>query len=212
MRKSVRAWRRAGKIAAFMNEYIESPEEYLNRHYPDKRFIKVEGRSIGDENIPPYIIRENNGCVINAAACILAYALKAQNRRLDTLKPCRSIAERLFRKARRNDYYVPLGRTSHFLNSCAKFLGISGSAKSSIFARRNAVFEINSGRPVFLNIAYSRQYKDHTVIAYGWERYRIKGRGSRSILFFKIRDGYSKDTRYLVWKNVFGVFSTSFVL
>ncbi|MBQ9891053.1 MAG: hypothetical protein IJM39_06550 [Firmicutes bacterium] len=192
-------------------EYIEDPEEYLKKRFPGKEYIKTDERSIPDDKVPPYIIMERNGCVVNAAASMLQYSLKPHISRSEALNTCRGIAERLNIKTRKNGYYVPLGRTSQFLGCCAKELGSCGRAKSSLFAKSTAIREINAGRPVFINIAVSRQYYDHTVIAYGWEIYRPSGRG-RKILFFKIRDGYSKAPRYLICRRIFGVFTTIFVI
>ncbi len=193
-------------------EYIEDPEEYLKKRFPGKEFIKTEECSIPDDKVPPYIIMERNGCVVNAAACMLQYSMKPHISRSDALKACRGIAERLKIKTCKNGYYVPLGRTSRFLGLCAKELGTRGRAKSSLFAKSAAVREINAGRPVFINIAVSRQYYDHTVIAYGWEVYRHSDGDGRKILFFKIRDGYSNATRYLIYRRIFGVFATVFVV
>ena len=192
-------------------KYISDPKEYLKEHFAGKNYVKTRERSLPESAVPAYVIRERNGCVVNAAASLITCASMPENSRSGALKACRGTAERLYKKTRKNDYYVPLGRTSVFVNACAEELGSSGKAKSSPFAKRTAVREINSGRPVLLNIAYSPQYRDHTVTAYGWEEYAPDNGRGRRLLFFRIRDGYTKEPRYLAYRRILGIFATYFV-
>ena len=57
---------------------------------------------------------------------------------------------------------------------------------------------------MLLNIGFSGQYRDHTVTAYGLEEYVVGPLGKRS-LFFKVRDGYSKEDRYLLYRGILGI-------
>ena len=193
-------------------KYISDPIEYLKEHFPGKNYFKTGECSLPESAVTAYVIRERNGCVVNAAASLITYASEPENSRFGALKACRGIAERLYKKARKNDYYVPLGRTSAFVNECARKLESKGKARSSPFAKRTAVREINCGRPVLLNIAFSPQYRDHTITAYGWEEYAPENGRGRKLLFFKIRDGYTKEPRYLVYRRIFGIFATYFVV
>lgn len=213
-----------------MSLYISDPEEYLKQYYPGKEFLKTGEFSLPDAEIPAYIISEKNGCVANAAACLLNYHLKPAEGPSGLLKCCRGTALMSFAKGRPvrrseasaafedaaaqssfpgADYYIPLGRTAGFLSSCAAAAGSARRAKSSLFARRVAKEEIGQRRPVLLSIAFSAQYRDHTIVAYGWREFAPKNGKGRRMLFFKVRDGYSSEPRWLVYRRIFGIFVTT---
>ena len=152
---------------------------------------------------------------------LLFYHLKPAEGLSGMLENCKTVAMKAFAKGRKGrtggshrgsrfNFYIPVGKTSAFLTACAKSAGSQRTAKSSPFAKRTAIAEIRNRRPVFLNIAFSGQYRDHTIVAYGFEEYREKGRKGRKLLFFKVRDGYSLDTRWLVYRRIFGIFATTF--
>ena len=68
--------------------------------------------------------------------------------------------------------------------------------------------EISNDRPILLNIAYSEQYKDHTVTAYAWTQFDVEGE-DMTFRFFKVRDGYtSSEDRYVNFETVIGSYIT----
>ena len=62
-----------------------------------------------------------------------------------------------------------------------------------------------------MNVAYSLEYEDHTVTAYGYDWYYITLTNS-NMRFYKVRDGYTtNESRYISVDYVTGAFGTRFV-
>ena len=193
-----------------MREYISDVSEYLNRKYPALHFVKRASYIIDDEKVPAYVIKEYNGCALNAAACMIASKLGSPAEFDSILDECREIAKKRYSRQVKGatNFYVRLGSTAHLLNDCAAVFGIKEKGRSRLRTRRRTVSEILNGRPVMLNIGISSQYYDHTIVAYGFEEYVARENGMR-LLFFKVRDGYSTEPRYLRYRWIFGIFVTT---
>ena len=185
---------------------IEDPLRYLQNTRPGQSIGLIRSACIDGSKVPAYIIRELNGCGVNGAACLAAFASGGSLSFHASLKRCLGIAEGGFTRRRNGvtDYYTRLGREAPFVRRCLKTVSACHTARSSLFVKRRAVKEILAGRPVLLNIALSSQYKDHTVTAYGFEEYSVGPRAEK-LLFFKVRDGYSEDDRYLLYKGILGI-------
>ena len=185
---------------------ISDPAGYLKKTRPGHGIKKTRSVCINEALVPSYIIEERNSCTVNAAACLLVFASGKRHSFGSALELCRSIALRGYSRIRHGatDYYTRIGREAPYIRRCLKAASAGYSANSSLFVKRLAIKEILSGRPVLLNIAFSGQYRDHTVTAYGFEEYAAGPRG-RKVMFFKVRDGYSKEPRYLEYKGIFGI-------
>ena len=156
--------------------------------------------------VPAYIIQELNGCGVCGAACLLAFASGGAHSFDASLDRCLAVAKKGFTRTVNGttDYYTRLGKEAPFIRKCLKTAAAGLSARSSLFAKRRAVREILAGRPVLLNIGLSGQYRDHTVTAYGLEEYAV-GPSGKKFLFFKVRDGYSTEDRYLLYRGILGI-------
>ena len=185
---------------------IEDPVLYLKDTRPGQSIKRIRSVCIEDSKVPAYIIQELNGCGVNGTACLLAFASGKEGSFDSSLKRCLAVACRGFTRTVNGtvDYYTRLGKEAPFVRTCLNAASAVFSARSSLFAKRRAVREILAGRPVLLNIGISGQYRDHTVTAYGLEEYAV-GPSGKKFLFFKIRDGYSKDERYLLYRGILGI-------
>ena len=185
---------------------IDDPAGYLKVSGPGSVYRKIRSAYIDENRVPAYVIEEFNGCAVNAAACLLAYASGRDGSFSGSLDLCKKIAQdgysRLSNGVR--DYYTKLGKEAPFVRKCLKAGSFDFRAASSLLVKKRAVKEILAGRPVLFNIAFSRQYRDHTVTAYGFEEYAV-GSDGKKVLFFRIRDGYTKEDRYLEYKHIFGI-------
>ena len=198
-------------IKRFPYKYISDPSDFLQKFLPDLSFRKTAECSIDDSRVPAYEIMEYNGCAVNASAAMISFASGNELSFKESLAGCLGIAGRGYSRKSGNEinYYIKLGQTARFLNDSAKLFGINKRARSSLRVFRTAVNEIASGRAVFLNIGLSRQYFDHTIVAYGFEEYVAKENGRRYV-FFKVRDGYSKEIRYFLYSGILGIYITYF--
>ena len=185
---------------------IRDPAGYLAATRPGQTVKKLRSSCIDARSVPAYVINDLNGCAVNAAACLVSFASERQRSFGQALELCKSIALNGYSQKRDGavDFYTKLGKEAPFIRKCLQAASVPFTAKSSLFAKRRAVNEILAGRPVLLNIAFSRQYRDHTVTAYGFEEYSVGPRG-RKVLFFKVRDGYSTEDRYLEYKGILGI-------
>ena len=193
---------------------ICDPAVYLKQSAPGQQIKLLRSACIDEDKVPAYLIRDLNGCAVNAAACLVAFSAHGgsvppgeDGRSFGpALALCKKIAADGFSKMRdgTRDYYTKIGREAPFVRRCLGAASSGYSARSSLLVKRRAVSEILAGRPVLLNIAFSGQYTDHTVTAYGFEEYAV-GDNGRKVLFFKIRDGYSKEPRYLEYKGILGI-------
>ncbi|MBR5731000.1 MAG: hypothetical protein IKX89_03510 [Firmicutes bacterium] len=183
---------------------ISDPSGYLAASRPGQPVKLLRSVSIDESRVPAYVIKELNGCGVNGAACLVAFASGAGGSFAASLDICKRIARDGYTRKRggRTDYYTRLGKEAPFVRRCLKEGACGYGARSSLFVKRRAVSEILAGRPVLLNIGLSGQYRDHTVTAYGFEEYDA---GGRKILFFKIRDGYTKEDRYLMFRGILGI-------
>ena len=185
---------------------IDDPGWYLKTSRPDLNYKKLRSVSIDERKVPAYIIEEYNGCAVNAAACLVAFASGKNSAFASSLDICKKVAQDGFSRIRDGvrDYYTKLGKEAPFIRKCLRAASSGCRAASSLFVKKRAINEILAGRPVLLNIGLSRQYTDHTVTAYGFEEYAA-GNSRRKALFFKIRDGYTKEERYLEYKAILGI-------
>ena len=184
--------------------YIDNTTEYLKTAYQGRSFELTRLFCIDDSSVPAYIIEEYNGCAVNAAACLIAASGQAESFKT-ALRSCLDVAKHGYSKVKNGErnYYIKLGTEAPFIRKCLRSFSSSLKARSSLFVKNRAIKEIMQGRPVLLNIGLSRQYLDHTVTAYGFEEY-VSDRG-RKVLFFRIRDGYTMQTRYLEYKKILGI-------
>ena len=193
---------------------ISDPVGYINNTRPGQPVKLLRSACIDESRVPAYMIRDLNSCAVNAAACLVTFSADSKGVSSGedgrsfgpALALCKKIAADGFSRIRggTRDYYTRIGREAPFVRRCLQSAGAGYSARSSLFVKRRAVSEILEGRPVLLNIAFSGQYTDHTVTAYGFEEYAVGDRSKR-IMFFKVRDGYSKETRYLEYKGIIGI-------
>ena len=183
---------------------IWDTKEYLKTAYPGRSFELRRSFGIDDGSVPAYIIEEYNGCAVNAAACLIAATRQAESFST-ALGSCLDVAEHGYSKVRNGErnYYIKLGTEAPFIRKCLRSVASGLRARSSIFVKNRAIKEIMQGRPVLLNIGLSRQYLDHTVTAYGFEEY-VSDCGKKA-LFFRIRDGYTTQIRYLEFKKILGI-------
>lgn len=185
---------------------IGDPAAYLAATYPGKPVKLLRSVCIDGRRTPAYVISELNGCGVNAAACLVSFASGKERVFGQSLDICKSIALNGYSRKRDGavDFYTKLGKEAPYIRKCLQAASVPFTARSSLFAKGRAVKEILAGRPVLLNIGISKQYRDHTVTAYGFEEYTVGPRG-RKILFFKVRDGYSTEDRYLEYKGILGI-------
>ena len=185
---------------------IEDPAAYLKNKYHISDAKLLRSASIDENRVPAYLIEDYNACAVNAAACIAAFASGKEGSFGRSLEICKAIARSGFSKAEGStvNYYTRLGTEAPFVRRCLDASGSGYTARSSLFVKKRAVREILAGRPVLLNIGISGQYRDHTVTAYGFEEYSAGERGKK-YLFFKVRDGYSKDERYVLYRGILGI-------
>ncbi len=188
---------------------IKAPAAYLRNSRPGQTIKRLRSVCIDDSKVPAYVIKELNGCGVNGAACLVAFARGNGASFDDALDRCLTVARAGYTRisAGITDYYTSLGKEAPYVRKCLRSASAEYTARSSLFAKRRAVKEILAGRPVLLNIGISGQYRDHTVTAYGFEEYSV-GPGGKKFLFFKIRDGYSKDDRYLLYRGILGISAT----
>jgi len=188
---------------------IGDPAAYLSAAHPGSEIKKLRSACVGESLVPAYIISDTNGCVVNAAACLLVFASGGRNDFDTYLELCKRTAVSGFSRIRNGeiDYYTRLSKESLFLRQCFKAASSPYGAANSLFAKKKAVDEILTGRPVLLNIAFSKQYRDHTVTAFGFDEYSV-GDPGRKRLFFRVRDGYSEEDRWLEYRGIIGVFAT----
>lgn len=188
---------------------IEDPAAYLNSTVPGQTIKKLRSVCMDDSKVPAYVIQELNGCGVNGAACLVAFACGNGASFDDALKHCLTVARAGYTRIRAGitDYYTSLGKEAPYVRKCLRTASAGYTARSSLFAKRRAVREILEGRPVLLNIGISGQYRDHTVTAYGLEEYAV-GPSGKKHLFFKVRDGYSKEDRYLLYRGILGISAT----
>ena len=185
---------------------IRDPAGYLAASRHGQTVGKLRSSCIDGRRVPAYVISDLNGCAVNAAACLVSFASEKYRSFGQALELCKSIALDGYSHYKDGavDFYTKLGKEAPFVRKCLQTASAQFTARSSLFAKRRAVKEILAGRPVLLNIAFSGQYRDHTVTAYGFEEYAVGPRG-RKVLFFKVRDGYSTEDRYLEYKNILGI-------
>ena len=88
-----------------------------------------------------------------------------------------------------------------------RFVRAKTAQSKMISAISSAKSEIDSNRPVMLNIASSNQYNDHAVTAFRYEIYTAQG-SSLTRTFFGVRDGYSSSSRYVCADEIVGLFIT----
>ncbi|MCR5010064.1 MAG: hypothetical protein K6A91_03900 [Clostridia bacterium] len=188
---------------------INDPALYLKDTRPGQSIKRIRSVCIDASRVPAYVIHELNGCGVCGAACLLAFASESRISFDDSLDRCLAIAENGFTRTVNGttDYYTKLGKEAPFIRKCLNTAAAGLSARSSLFAKRRAVREILAGRPVLLNIGISGQYRDHTVTAYGLEEYAV-GPSGKKFLFFKVRDGYTKEDRYLLYRGILGISAT----
>ena len=189
--------------------YIDDPLKFLQESCPEDSFELLRSCSIDDAKVPPYFIEEYNGCCVNAAACLISSVTADGADFNKILASCKKTAENGYSRLKNGavDYYTRLGSEAPFLRRCLSMFTAGFSARSSLFVKCRALKEIEAQRPILLNIAFSRQYIDHTVTAYGYEEYRSAKTGRRR-LFFKIRDGYCMGVRYLEYRKIYGISAT----
>ncbi|MBQ2311546.1 MAG: hypothetical protein II185_03220 [Firmicutes bacterium] len=185
---------------------IKDPVLYLKDTRPGQSIKRIRSVCIDGSRVPAYVIQELNGCGVCGAACLAAFASGGTSSFDTSLEHCLDVAKNGFTRTVNGttDYYTRLGKEAPFVRKCLNAVSSGLTARSSLFAKRRAVKEILSGRPVLLNIGFSGQYRDHTVTAYGLEEYVVGPLGKRS-LFFKVRDGYSKEDRYLLYRGILGI-------
>lgn len=185
---------------------ISDPAEHLASSRPGQKIEKLRSACIDGNRVPAYVINDLNGCGVNAAACLAAFASGKERAFEKALDVCRNTALNGYSRVRDGavDFYTKLGKEAPYVRECLRAFSVPFGARSSLFAKSRAVKEITAGRPVLLNIGISKQYRDHTVTAYGFEEYSVGDRG-RKVLFFRIRDGYSTEDRWLEYKNILGI-------
>ena len=185
---------------------ISDPAGYLAASRPGEKIVKLRSACIDGRRVPAYVINDLNSCGVNAAACLLSFASGKDGAFVPSLTLCKKVADDGYTRIRNGavDYYTKLGREAPFIRKCLKAASLGYAARSSLFVKHRAVNEILAGRPALLNIGISKQYRDHTVTAYGFEEYAVGENGGK-VLFFKIRDGYTKKDRYLEYKGIIGI-------
>ena len=188
------------------NTEIRDLSGYLAEYGPGQPVNLLRSACIDESRVPAYVIEELNGCAVNGAACLVSFAAGKGGKFGKSLDLCKRIAGNGYTRNRdgETDYYTMIGKEAPFVRKCLKESACGYSARSSLLVKRRAVSEILAGRPVLLNIGISKQYMDHTVTAFGFEEYAAGPRG-RKILFFKIRDGYTEEDRYLEFRGILGI-------
>lgn len=185
---------------------ISDPAGYLASSRPGQKAEKLRSVCVDGSIVPAYVINDQNGCGVNGAACLAAFASGGAMTFGEALNICKSIALNGYSRLRGSavDFYTRLGQEAPFIRKCLKASSVPFGARSGLFVKSRAVREILAGRPVLLNIGISGQYRDHTVTAYGFEEWSVGERG-RKVLFFRIRDGYSMEDRWLEYKGILGI-------
>ncbi|WP_010244117.1 C39 family peptidase [Acetivibrio cellulolyticus] len=93
-----------------------------------------------------------------------------------------------------------------------KKYGYTGSGSSLyVFTRGNFTYEIDKNRPALLNISFG-YYGNHTVSMVGYRRYTKKNilGGESEILFLKVYDNWTTDTRYIDYDAITNPLSGDF--
>ena len=191
--------------------YITDPEAYLKGRWPELDHKFLSGHTVSG-HVRNYEIdpADGNACVSYAAAAVTEYYTGDFSKALEL---CRNTAGRKYGLGKNgaNRLYIPLGCAAPFIRKCLESLGLGMTARSTLLAVRAAKSEIDHDRPALLNIAYSPQYRDHTVVAYGWAAFRSSGgRGTGKVrLFFRVRDGYTgTEDRWVCSSEIAGLFTT----
>ncbi len=201
------------------NRYISDPLTWLQSVYSTSDFYHVGSYSISDSAIPAYTINNSlypgGACSVYGVACILKYYLGNSYTYASVLSTCANVAQTGWYANYNNgswNYYIQLGNLQPFAQDCIDYYGMNIYAYSSYpFSWTSGINEISNNRPFLYNVAYSLEYEDHTVTAYGYDWYYITLTNS-NMRFYKVRDGYTtNESRYISVDYVTGAFGTRFV-
>ncbi len=187
--------------------FITNPVTYITNNYSGYTYSLTSSHTVSG-TFNGYEINDNQGCVVYGTAAILRYYLGNSYSYSTVVNKCKSIAV-ANNYATTSNYYISNTNTVPFVKKCINYYSLGKTASNTLLSYART--EINNDRPCLINIAYSNQYSDHAVSAFGYKRYKIirtSNNQSRTLTFYKVKDGFVTTTRYACDDSIVGVYVT----